>query len=121
MKRILIMIENQLLATSINNLLLSIEGFSVHCASFCNMQELLNDLTIYHPDVLILDDSDTTQEISKIFMTDKKCLDMRVIIANQDNNHLKIYERFEFQLSKSADFIDAIGWDFCSPLRESKV
>ena len=112
MKRILIMIENQLLATSINNLLLSIEGFSVHCASFCNMQELLNDLTIYHPDVLILDDSDTAQEISKIFMTDKKCLDMRVIVANQDNNHLKSMKDSNFSCPNRLILLMRLGGIF---------
>jgi len=111
------MIQNQLLATSIKNLLAPNEGFSIHCASEENIQELINSLKLHRPDVLILDDSQTGREISKYFLMENNCPDVRVIVANVDNNHLKIYERFQIQLSRSADFIDAIKRDSASLLR----
>ena len=119
MKRILIIIQNQLLATSIQNLLAPNDGFSIQCAFDDNIQELLTAITLQCPDILILDDSHTGQEISKTFLMENNYPDVRVIIANVDDNLLKIYERFEFQLSRSADFVDAIRWDLAAHLRGS--
>jgi hypothetical protein len=50
---------------------------------------------------------------------ENNCPDVRVIVANVDDNHLKIYERFEIQLSRSADLVDAIRWDLASLVRGS--
>jgi DNA-binding NarL/FixJ family response regulator len=118
-KRILIIIQNQLLATSIQNLLAPNEGFSIQRAYEDNLQELLAALNLHHPDILILDDSHIGREISKIFLMENNCPDVRVIVANVDDNHLKIYERFEIQLSRSADLVDAIRWDLASLVRGS--
>ncbi len=120
MKRILIVIQNQLLATSIKNLLVPNEGFIIQCASEENVSDINARIAIERPDVLILDDSQTGQEISKIFLMENNCPDVRIIIANVDDNHLKIYERFHFQLSRSADFVDAIRWDISSLFRETQ-
>jgi len=118
-KHILIVIQNQLLATSIKNLLVSDEGLSIHCASVENVSDIIANLNRHRPDVLILDDSPTGRDISRYFLMGNDCSDLRVIVANVDDNQLKIYERYQFQLSRSADFIDAIRWDLASLLRGS--
>jgi hypothetical protein len=118
-KRILIIIQNQLLATSIQNLLAPNDGFLIQCAYEDNVPDMLAALNQHRPDILILDNSHTGREISKIFLMENNCPDVRVIVANVDNNHLKIYERFEIQLSRSADLVDAIRWDLASLLRGS--
>ena len=119
MKHILIVIQNQLLATSIKNLLASDEDLSIHCASVENASEIITSLDIHRPDVLILDNSQTGQDISRYFLMGNDCSDLRVIVANVDDNQLKIYERYQFQLSRSADFIDAIRRDLASMLRNA--
>ena len=118
-KHILIVIQNQLLATSIKNLLASDEDLSIHCASVENASEIITSLDIHRPDVLILDNSQTGQDISRYFLMGNDCSDLRVIVANVDDNQLKIYERYQFQLSRSADFIDAIRRDLASMLRNA--
>ena len=118
-KRILIVIQNQLLATSIKNLLAPDEGFLIHCASEDNVSEVIASLDMHRPDVLILDNSQIGQEISRLFLMGNDCSDVRIVVANVDDNQLKIYERFQIQLSRSADFVDAIRWDLSSLLRGS--
>lgn len=117
MKHILIVIQNQLLATSIKNLLAPDDGLAVHCASVENASELISCLDMHRPDVLILDNSQTGQDISRFFLMGNDCSDLRVIVANVDDNQLKIFERYQFQLSRSADFIDAIRWDLSPSLK----
>lgn len=108
MKRVLVLRSDLLIAQGVENLLLQVNELEVKSTALIDEKSIRKELNVFHPDVLILDDSLLVSEQQTWLSLFEKFFSLRVVIIDLRSNQLHIYDKHKFMINKASDLIKVI-------------
>ncbi|OGO29315.1 MAG: hypothetical protein A2W33_01565 [Chloroflexi bacterium RBG_16_52_11] len=108
MKRVLVIQSKHLLAAGILSLLNREMDLNVFDAMYSDEITLLEYIKDIKPAVLIMDESSQLTNHFSFLSLLNKCPDLRVIVIDERNNRMHIYEAQEIEVGRAADLVTAI-------------
>lgn len=111
MKRVLVIQSERLLAEGIIHLLNRVKDIKVFNAMCDDVVVLLNQIQDIKPSVLVLEECSALTDHPSFTAMFGGYPDMRVIVIDDRNNRMHIYEMQEVEIERSADLVAAIRDD----------
>ncbi len=108
MKRVLVIQGQHLLAAGVLNVLSSDQDLHVFDAASSDEITLLEEIKKVDPEVLVLVNNSKYSDCVSLFSLLASCYGLRVIIIEERNNQMYIYERQALEVRSSLDLIAAI-------------
>jgi DNA-binding NarL/FixJ family response regulator len=69
---------------------------------------LLREVERHHPDILILDETLRSKQLSELFRVFQDYPDLRILVINPKENVVHVYENQKIRVDRSADLLAAI-------------
>ena len=108
LKRVLIVTRELLLREGVESLLSREVDIKVHGTQFIDESTLAKEIDRYHPDVVILDERLEYTDLANLFDLLIDYPRIRVMVVNVIDNKVNVYDKSEFELAHSYDFVSAI-------------
>jgi DNA-binding NarL/FixJ family response regulator len=108
LKRVLIVTRELLLREGVESLLSREVDIKVHGTQFIDESTLAKEIDRYHPDVVILDERLEYTDLTNLFDLLIDYPRIRVMVVNVIDNKVNVYDKSEFELAHSYDFVSAI-------------
>lgn len=116
MKRVLVIQSKHLLAAGILSLLSREADLNVIDATLNDDIDLLEYILNTKPAVLVMDQSTQLTDHTAFISLLHDCPKLRVIVINERNNRMHIYEMQELEVGRAADLVSAIRREDHSPV-----
>ena len=108
MKRILLVYSDLLLSAGVESLLSNGEEFSIRGIAIQDEMVLREEVKLFQPDIVIMDESLLFSEPSFLIGMLRDCPTMRVIVLKIRENRLQLYNTIEVPVSCVEDLISII-------------
>jgi len=108
MNRVLVAFNEILLGAGVLNLLSREGDLSVTKAQLEDQVGLLREVERHHPDILILDETLRSKQLSDLARIFQIYPDLRILVINPKENVVHVYEKLEIRVDRSADLLAAI-------------
>lgn len=108
MNRVLVAFNEILLGAGVLNLLSREGDLSVTKAQLEDQVGLLHEVERHHPDILILDETLRSKQLSELARIFQIYPDLRILVINPKENVVHVYEKHEIRVDRSADLLAAI-------------
>lgn len=106
--RCLLVFANELMFVSVMSLLKSQTDLELVGVSPPSEKELFEAIDFYKPDILILDEMNTTDQSTRPLHPLLRYPDLRVITLNQKDNLLHIYQKRDVTVTRITDLVSVI-------------
>ena len=111
LKRVLVVGCERPLITGVEGLLRKVEGLVLLSTPHVDVPKVIQDIKNFTPDVLIVDDTLPWSNLSNIYELLTLFTNLRIVVVNNQENKVQIYEKTETQISNTQDFFSAVEKD----------
>lgn len=113
MKRVLVFRGENLLAAGVENLLAREDDLLVLSATEIGEDgfSFEHEIELFHPSVVILDESSLSTDFPFLYEILKKYPHLRVIVVDEGDNLVHIFDKRVIMVAQSTDLIDVIRRD----------
>ena len=108
MIRVLIVHSNNIFTLGVENLLTRETDLRVRSTALRNRASLVREIASFRPEVVIWDESLSTNEFSILMDCIKHSAEIRIMGINTRDNRVNIFDKQELQIHGSADLVAAI-------------
>jgi hypothetical protein len=108
MKHVLLITGKDLITNGIASLLKKVKDIDLLIKSFDNMSQLIKEINIFHPQVVILNDSLEFAMPSCVFWLLSKFPDLRILVIDDKKNLIHVYEKQEVIVTNGGALIESI-------------
>ena len=108
MKQVLLVVGKDLITSGIASLLKKVEEIKLLIKSFDNMHQLIKEIKVLQPQVVILNDSLEFAMPSCVFWLLSKFPDLRILVIDDHKNLIHVYEKQEVKVTSSGALIEFI-------------
>jgi DNA-binding NarL/FixJ family response regulator len=111
LKRILVVHGENLLISGVESLLTHESDLTVMGVRNSSRSYFLQEVNQFHPHVIILDESSLLSDLTFLHYLLKNCPDLRVIVIDEGDNLIHIYEKRVVSVAQGTDLINVIRAD----------
>lgn len=111
MKRILVVHGENLLIAGVESLLTHESDLKVMGVGNSNKSYFLQEVDQFHPHVVVIDESSLLADLTFLHYLLKTCPDLRIIVVDEEDNLIHIYEKRVISVAQSTDLINVIRAD----------
>lgn len=108
MKRILVILNDPLLAIGVENLLTRETDLTVQSAASCDGKALVHQVENFQPEVIIFDENHPIDQLPVMLNLLKDCPELRFMVVGVNDNRVHIYNKQEILITRGADLVEAI-------------
>jgi chemotaxis response regulator CheB len=112
--RVLVVHSGLMLTAGIEDILAREKDLRVKGISSREYSAVLREIAVFQPDVLIVDENPKPGDLARLLDQMTGSPHLRIIVVNKHSNRLHIYEKKEFEVTRSADLI-AVIWSQKAP------
>lgn len=108
LRKVLVVFDEPLLRAGVESLLTQDLELEVHCISLPNGDRLAEQLNLYKPEVVIVDENLKSVRLSGVFEQLENYPVLRVLVVNIRDNRLQIYDKREIVVTHTNDLLETI-------------
>jgi chemotaxis response regulator CheB len=108
LKRVLVIIREELLALGVESLLKSDKNLNIISSGPGFNVRLDEKFADFQPDVLVLDEKLGLVDLASLVFLIEDCPKLRIVIIREDDNLAQIYDKQEMTITKASDLLAAI-------------